>query len=85
VTIPFAGAIDVGVIAESEEDAKNLAFGRATIDREFARNVLLDHGSVFTRMEVLEYEFYEKTGSGNVTYLPYNQIEIELEEENYEQ
>jgi hypothetical protein len=85
VTIPFAGAIEVGVIAESEEEAKNLAFEHATIDREFARNVLLDQGSIFTHMEVLEYEFYEKTGSGNVTYLHYNQLEIELEEENYEE
>lgn len=74
VTVPVAGAIEVWVRADSEEEAEDKVFnGDLTIHVKAESEQFED--------VYLEWDMFKRLTSGNVLYAPINNVSIELEEE----
>lgn len=71
VTMPFAGAITVTVEAENEKQARQKFY-------EKVEQVTFWNSSEIDRISAdVEWDFYEKMGSGNVRHYQFDKMEIQ--------
>ncbi len=75
VVVPVAGAMNINVEADSEEEAIEKA-----MNASWSAKVKSDDKDI--SMDFLELDLYEKLSEGNVSYAPYNEIEVIKEDED---